>query len=274
MSTPYKTLLKLIVRHSFFQDEICNCIQFDPTSSSANLLSRCGIHVVNRVDGFDLMIKEDAPIKDNLSSLLKDSEESNFEFRLRATNSLFYTFTDFPVNWQGQINYSTANTKGEADGSKQLLSEEKDTFDPEILGTLKIRLSDLISEDSGIPYQVKFDARKTQWQYFIINQSSVDLQKPMIKDNMGIAYLGPFDVELMNGTKALLFTSGDHFIPLNEYPLRDIDLLDQGENAQQGGNDADTKVVMKGLPNASANITAVVQYERQNILSSPVYVYL
>jgi hypothetical protein len=103
----FQIAFKVEVLHSYFEHDICNCVQFKPGVVTQKLLKRFDFKIRNKINGFDFFVNS----KNSLSVLLKYikdvTDQTFFDFEINSSHSKFNFFTDLPVNWVGQLNYDS-----------------------------------------------------------------------------------------------------------------------------------------------------------------------
>jgi hypothetical protein len=277
MNANYKLVFTVTVKHTFFQGDICNCLLFSPSTDTESLFKRFGFKIHSRNDGFDLYTTNDS-IEDYINYIQSSTGKSGFDFQIQTTNPDFVLFTDLPVNWLGQILYSNSDPlnqlKDETVILNQTLSEDSSTN----IGALNIQFADLIKGNKPsqeINYQINFEARPTQWQYYVVNKSKVLLDNPSITGKSKIAFAGPSNVTLPTNEEALLFTS-ETLIPLSEIAVNNFDLANNPAAIQNDKlkTKANPKIVFKGLPNANPSHFGIFSENGIDCMSSPMYIYL
>ena len=125
-------------------------------------------------------------------------------------------------------------------------------------------------------FEIHFNARATQWQYYIVNKNKALLNHPAVVGKMDIKFEGPENMVMETGEQCILFSSGSQLIPLSEKPVYSFDLVNKVKVvADKSGKKIFTpRVVFKGLPipdpKNMKNIVGVLN----NIITSPMYVYI
>ena len=271
---------KVDVFHTYFENGICSCLEFSMGNVTKNILKRFDCKISNRINGFDFYInsKNDLPLF--FDYIKKTTNEIFFDFQIKSTNKYFFFFTDFPTDWVGQITYcSQADSNLLEDNIVQLtetLSEKRTTT---TLGKMVIYFDDILKckneRDCG-NFKINFNARATQWQYYIINKNKVLLNHPAVVGKLGIKFEGPENVIIETGELCMLFSSGSQLIPLNEKPIYSFDLVNEVKVlADKSGNKISTpKVVFKGLPSPDPKNMKKTLGVLNNIIISPMYVYI
>ncbi|MCW3072048.1 MAG: hypothetical protein JWO44_1938 [Bacteroidetes bacterium] len=267
----YRIVFSVDVSHSYFEGGICSCLQFNPDELTAALLKRFGFIVRSRTSGFDLYSNTAGSLAALFNYMKEVSAQDHFDFQLLNSNGEFYHFTELPADWVGQLVYDSHSGEPLSNGNIQLPAALSAQAALPEFGSLVIRFDDLLKlNDQPACFRIGFNARATQWQYYIINRSGVQLENPAISGKANIAFEGPENVLIPDGQKALLFSSGS-LLPLSELPNYKFDLVNNPSAEQTKKTSA--KVIIKGLPNADPKRTGIAA-AMKNQVSSPIYIYL
>ncbi|WP_264537866.1 hypothetical protein [Flavobacterium sp. N1736] len=268
----------VMVYHSYFDNHKCNCIHLIPTNKTQQLLDKFGFKINKVSNGFDLFCNTTSSITTLLDYISKTASQDYFEFDIKTSNSNFIFFTALPINWLGQIMYSSQNSKNQNSKGTITLSQTLETNTrPVFLGNLKVYLEDIkqnLSNNTSLLFEINFEARATQWQYYIINKNSVPLNNPTISGKESIEFNGPKNVTLPTGEKSLLFTSGETNILLSEKPKYKFDLLNKSASSATKQKNSNGKILIKGLPVPDVSRIGIIENNQQNQVTSPMYIYL
>ncbi len=276
----FQIAFKVEVLHSYFEKNICNCLRFKPGAITARLLKRFDFRTRNKINGFDFYTNSRDTIAAFLQYIQTSTNQTFFDFEIENNNSNFHLFTELPVDWVGQLIYDSHADSGVYDGGVVQLGQNlSKNENPACIGNLTIHFDDIVkySYDNGYAqFAITYKARSTQWQYFVINKSSVLLSNPAITGKTDIGFNAPEDVTIENGQQAILFSSGNNLIALSEVPNYKFDLVNR---PALNGNDPPKKVsgpqmIFKGLPNPDPKRIGMVKLNNTNQVSSPIYVYV
>jgi len=278
--TKYQILFHLTVKHSYFKQNQCTCLDFKATNSTLNLIQRYGMKVRKQITGFEFYINTSESANQYLKYIENISGESSFDFDINTSNSNFNIFTDFPINWVGSILYDSGNKINTS--KKNVLNikaEYKEPDNSSSLAKLKIDFQDIIKsnlEDSPAKFEIAFNARPTQWNYYIINKSSIKLDSPKIEGKSNIKFEGPFNKTVsQTGEEALLFTSGNYLIPLSEVPKFKFNLINESKaSIETIKKTLTSKTIYTGLPNPDPGKIEIGEDAMKNLISSSMYVYV
>ncbi|MGB8195366.1 MAG: hypothetical protein WCF67_25765 [Chitinophagaceae bacterium] len=273
----YQMAFKLQVLHSYFEQNICKCLQFAPGAITKQLQKRFSCSLRTNINGFEFYINSRQSIPELLNYIAKTTNNNFFDFDLESTDPYFMAFTNVPLDWTGQLVYdSQASADMLTNGMVQLNETlSQDMGKPP--GRIIIRFDDIIKYGSDAPayFNISLQARSTQWQYYFINRSAVSLIHPAIA-KASVTFAGPETVTIETGEKALLFSSGDQLLSLSETAKYKFDLVNYNTAT---GNETEKrttapKTIFKALPNPVPARMGIVEVNGKSQASSPMYVYL
>ncbi|MGH2664799.1 hypothetical protein [Flavobacterium sp.] len=227
-------------------------------------------------NGFELFLNTTSSIAGTLDYITKTTSMDYFEFNIKSSNPYFTLFTALPINFPGQITFTSQDKNQNNNGIIQL----NETLDPKesafFFGSLKVYFEDIKKSQNNNPlhFEVNFKARATQWQYYVINKNAVPLNNPVIAEKGKTQFDGPKQVLLQTGEKALLFTSNDVNIPLSEKPKYKFDLLNKNAENESGQKNTNGKIIIKGLPVPDVTRIGIIENSDHNQIASPMYVYI
>ena len=277
MSVKLTPLFRVNVNHSYFKDNLCTSIDFVITKETEQLIKDYGFIFRKGGSGFELYTTSASELKSQLEYIEKVSGQTAFHFQLLVNNPDFLRFTRLPEGANVQLDYSSNDTSNKKENGTvvlhQVLGEEGDTRS---IGSVCIHFSDLIAlenTDNGLSYRIDFVARSTRWEYFIINRNKISLNNPAIIGVSGLKFDDPTHVTLPNGQNALKFSSGGTLIPLSEVPQYHFNLVDRPSDSDDN-QQADSKVIFKGLPEANPQSIYINQSTEEVIYVLPMYVYI
>jgi hypothetical protein len=280
MESNFKIAFKITVAHTYFEQGICNCLQFTPDDSTKKLLARFGFMTKNKVNGLELYSNSTSELQVFLNYIARVTGQGLFTFKIQTSNPNFNSFTELPTDWTGQLVYDSQSTANVHDAdSVQLKETRSNDANNTDFGSLIIRFDDVIKYTDGqnlAQFNISYEARATQWQYFVINKSALKLDNPAVVGKSEISFNTPQNVTIENGEQALLFSSGDNMIPLSEVPKYKFDLvnnpiLTDSENQKKS---TATKTILKGLPAPDPKRFGLISVDSKKQVSSPMYVYV
>jgi hypothetical protein len=266
MQSNYQQACGVEVSHSYFEKQICRCLEFIPSQVTEALMKKFDCRMRHRVNGFDLYINSKQPLVNLLNYIKQVTGQTFFEFRITTNDPYFVSFTDLPIDWMGTILYDSGDVRNTKEGNVVLLNAQLTNNDgPSKIGNLKIQFDD--TAPGMQQFRINFNARSTQWQYFIVNKNAVVLDAPAIAKS-AFSFNAPEQVTIDSGEEAILFSSGNNLIPLSEIPKYKFDLINNTSGRSS------PKVLFKGLPNPDVKKIGIVNVNGQKQFSSPMYIYL
>jgi hypothetical protein len=280
MESNFKIAFKLMVAHTYFEQGVCNCLQFIPDESTQKILNRFGFLIRNKVNGFELYSNSTTELPAYLTYIKKVTGQDFFTFKIKTNNSGFQSFTDLPVDWMGQILYDSQSITNVYDANTvKLTATLSADVDNANIGNLIIRFDELAkytNSQNSAQFNISYNARATQWQYYVINKSAIKLDNTAVVGKSDIAFNAPQHVIIENGQQALLFSSGGTMIPLSEVPKYKFDLVNNPiltDSINQNKSTA-TKTILKGLPTPDPRRFGLTSVDGKKQVSSPMYVYV
>lgn len=109
MQTNFQILFSVRVTHKYFENDVCNCLQFSPKGTTENMLTKHGFKLRKNIDGFDLFSSSDIAGSDLLNYLKATSGRDYFDFDINNTNFNFVFLLNFLLTGYGKWN-TTAMT--------------------------------------------------------------------------------------------------------------------------------------------------------------------
>lgn len=280
MQTDFQILFSVKVAHSYFENDICNCLQFVPGVDTEKILNRFKFRIKNKINGFELYSDSEKATPALLDYIQKVSGRDYFDFSIYNTNTDFAFFTELPVNWLWQMEYNSHDRLNDHEGESIILhlTLTEQNVSP-VTGTLKIYFDDIInpvSKYAPVNYTISLKARSTQWQYYIINKSSLPLGNLSIGGKNNIVFKGPENVRLENGEDSLFFYSDRSDLPLSQVPINKFDLLNTVNGSAAGitKNKSSSSIIFKGLPTPEPSNIGTVVVNGKNQITSSMYIYL
>ncbi|TCN59972.1 hypothetical protein D0809_08585 [Flavobacterium circumlabens] len=273
----YIKAFDVMVYHTFFDTGKCNSLHFIPDPVTETVFRKFGVRMNRISNGFELFLKSNSSLTDTLHYISKTTSLDYFEFNIESDNPFFALFTAMPINFAGQLTYTSQDPKNQDSNgvvvlNETLQQEQSNSF----LGSLRISFEDLTKTADTSPshFEIKFTARATQWQYYVINKNAVPLNHPVINEKGKMQFDGPQQVVVPTGEKALLFTSGETDLPLSEKPKYKFDLISQKEPTESDQKNSGGKVLLKGLPVPDVSRIGIIGSTGTIQVTSPMYIYL
>ncbi|WP_298423861.1 hypothetical protein [uncultured Kordia sp.] len=269
MNTTYTSLFSIAILHTYFVSGICESLVFNPSSESKKIIDTYGLIIRKMPDGFQVYTSTNQPIKDYLNYIKQVTGADTFEFNGVVTDQNFYNYTaEIPVNEIGILSYENNGKTSVPTILEKAFSPQSDTED---IVLIKIKFEDIINvqeNNTNLTFQVQLTARKTQWQYYIINNSNQNYHKIAIQSNTEeVQFSNEGEVTLQNGQKAVLFSSGTTTIPLKNKSQYSFEIINTKQTI--AGNRKET--IFKGLPIPNTSNLKILE---DNNIASPMYVYI
>ncbi len=270
----YSKMFSLEVFHSYYADNICRGFLYKPDTKTLEIIQRYSCIQNSTNEGFELYSNTKNDFTNLLDYITKSTGVSSFTFQATTTQSLFYKFTDLPINSIGIVSYISNEIQSELSSNKIILKDKFITTKAaNVVFEVTIRFEDLIQlyEKENTPnYQINFKARATQWKYYVINTTTKNYEKLTINSTTDIQFNVPEDVVLENGQKAQLFSLKNTVLPFSETPNYKFNLIATEEKNGITRN----KILIKGLPNPSPNQIQVNTNKKDALIASLMYVYI
>jgi hypothetical protein len=271
MNTTYTSLFRITTLHTYYASNICEGLHYNASPTTQTIIDKYGLIVRKNTNGFELYTTTNQPIEEYLNYIKQVTEEKAFEFSGTTIDQNFYNYTaEIPLTNIGILSYEKKQ-----DTATAMPIELTKTFIPKSDTKnaihLKIEYDDIIrlrKTNTSIEFQIQLNARKTQWRYYIINNSNQNFNELAIESNTDeIQFSNEGETTLQNGQRALLFSSGTHKIPLKNTAENKFNLINTKTTI--AGNRKET--VFKGLPIPN---TMNLQILEDDTIASLMYVYI
>lgn len=276
IASHFNVVFSIRIFHEYFENSNCNCLVFNATVDTDELIRRYGFKIKKDMNGFSFYSANKGSLVDFLNYIETTTQQNFFEFELNTTNPNFTVFTAIPTNWIGQLQCSSKNVSSDNE-NLQLTTTYLSQSNPESLGKLKVYFQDLtqlMENNSACHFQIKFQARATQWQYYIINNSRMSSSNLAITGKSTIDFGNPTPVTIQSGKEALLFSSGKQLIEMSEVSKYQFDLIYKSKATALTNQSRVGKIIFKGLPNPSPKQIEIQEVNGTQIVTSPMYVYI
>jgi len=276
----YSMIFSVEVLHSFFEKKVCDCLLFEPAEITEKVMKRFGFIIRKKTNGFALYCNTSQLLSVFFEYIKKATFENSFDFTINTNDESFWLFTELPQGPEGQIAYSSEKNCGVDKEGIVTLQPSFSQTKKGVVGNMRICFDDILfykKENDQANFRIEFQSRSTQWQYYVINKSSVHVENPAINGKLNISFDGPVNVNIPTGEKAMLFTSAEELLPLSQKPTFQLDLINnktvEGENERAGPKSA-RKILFKGLPWPDPGGIGLIELNGRQIFSSPMYIYL
>jgi hypothetical protein len=276
----YSKIFSLEVLHSFFEKKICDCLLFEPAEITDKVMKRFGFIVRKKMNGFSVYCNTSQLLPFFFDYIKKATFENSFDFVIKTNDESFFLFTELPPGPEGQIDYSSEKISGIDAAGVVVLQPAYSQTKKGVVGNIRFCFDDILTykkDKDATAFRIEFQSRSTQWQYYIVNKSSVHVENPAINGKLNISFDGPVNVNIPSGETAMLFTSANELLPLSAKPQFQLDLVNnkivEGENERAGPLSA-RKILFKGLPWPDPGRIGLTELNGRQIFSSPMYIYL
>lgn len=272
----YQKIATLSLRHSYYKDGYCQSLLVRPIGQTQAMLERYGMGWRRVHAGFcELILSHPRPVE--LLSYLAP-EYHYFEFSLHLEDEVFFRVTELPLNWLGQLFFETDASSDANENPIRLPQQLMEGNRNGRVGTIRIGLPDLLrSLPTGKPvnYEISWQARSSQWQYFVINRSRMPTKGLQIRSSGDHRFANGKQVVLPNEEEALLFVSEGDPIPLRQAPPYQFDLVKYTSHSFEKGNTASREqVIYQGLPFPHHESIGIVREPDRSLMTSPMFVYI
>jgi hypothetical protein len=270
-SFQYIELFEMQIKHSYYKDGRADGYSIVPTIQSSHILNQFDVRLNVSPSGSKVMMNKTASIAEMLGYIKATKNVDYFEFYLQTKEVNFPLITDVPLDWHGHIDYKSSDSEKEGEENRWTLTpnfiEENGASE---LGRIKIYFDDILKSETPPLYTIAFEARKTQWQYYIINMSEMVYDNLSIIGESMIEFSAPEKVKLPKGNTALFFSSQEQLIPLSEFVHYKFDLINEKMSSDRNSE----QIVFKGLPIPNAINIGQVKVGNKQELASLMYVYI
>ncbi len=258
----YSIIAELELKHTYFTSGKCSAIAITPTKETSELLQKYNFMIRNIAGKYAIVAENRGSLSEYFAYINQVSGLDAFTFNLVVDQPDFFIYTDISSKQLGTYNYTTSSQTGANVLSPNVVPDKN------VFGTVKLNFNDLIS-DKSTTYQIQFQARVSEWIYYIINRSGLALKKLAIKTSGNIAFEGLTNNTLPNGESAITFKSTEP-ITMAEISKVRYDLVE----ASQNNGLPNGKIIMKGLPQAGPINTIVNTENNEEQFTSLLYLYI
>ena len=253
----YKELFSIALFHTYYKDRKFRDVNFSINKVTSPLLAHYGLKVIIRESSLSIITNVEGSVLDLLNTIIEANNVEYFVFDMTVSNVNSFVYTaELPVNEVVQMHHS--NTLSSAEDNKLVLFNNTSMESHEgLFGQVYIKLDQLkedLRNDSPVQYEIHYAARKTQWRYYFINRSNLNLSGAQIQNSQGFTFNGPENTQLGNGQMALLFTSNE-LLPFMEF--------DDFKSNLVVVSDDSTRTIFKGLPIPDPNNITISKVSEQ-----------
>lgn len=272
-------LFSVQTEHIYYADSLMPDSEIIADEMTQAIFNRCGVLTDMQQGVFSCYIDDRRKVNEILDYLNNILGDEPLRFFLTYNNYDFTIITDVPVGWAGQLNLSSKNTRNKSTATGDVLRllpeyAGHSVYKNSVIGVITIYPRDLLLSDAAsVRYMIEFDARKTSWVYYIVNNNGVKLHHPVISNKNDVILAGPVETTIFDGTKALSFSSGIVEFMLQQNPTEKFNLVDR---VSQSGDDSDyvENVLIRGLPTPKNDQLKISYLNGEQHIYSEMYIYL
>lgn len=208
--------------------------------------------------------------------------DAPLRFFLACGNRHFVSITELPLDWLGQVEFSSAAGPTEADHGQATVALTPAMVPGAgaqgVIGAVSVYPSDLLAlltaGFKSIVYTAQFQVRSLHWIYTVINRSQTRLYQPAVRGRDGVYFTGPVATTTADGEPALEFSSGARQFALQQVPTVLVDLVDTVPPAPQSDIEPADSIVASGLPTPQPGQFGARQTAALAYCFAEMYVYL
>ena len=281
-------LFEIHLFHQYYDDGVMQNMRLRPDRATQAFLDRYRL-IARQAQGiYALHYFGSSSALDFTQSLSRLLDGCPLIFDLLISNDSFAVITDLPVNWCGQLQYSSRNVEPQ---QQEQSTEQTQPIEltmqlaprtitsASVVGQVAIYPQDLLTGEGNMRqplFTVRMKARHTHWHYYVFNRSQLKLTRLAVNNAQGIEFESPEPVTLGNGEQALLFSSGERTFALRETVKTPFNLVnfmpvvaDQSRHSRSSA-----KQLIVGLPIPKTDTLMIEMRGGHQYVYSPMYVYL
>ncbi|MGZ5051482.1 MAG: hypothetical protein ACXWF8_13305 [Methylobacter sp.] len=282
-------LFEIRLFHQYYDDGVMQNIRLQPDHATQAFLDRYRL-IARQTPGIYALHYFGSSTASTFTQALNQLLNGRpLVFNLLNNDNGFAVFTDLPIDWCGQLEYSSQNTEPDASETPDRNTSQtiklatqlrpRNAASTSVIGQVAIYPQDLLTDTGEMRrpmFAIKMKARLTHWRYYVFNRSQIKLTHPVINNAQGIEFEPPEPVTLENGEQALLFSSGERTFALSETIKSPFNLINFITNfpdqPQQARSNA--KKLIAGLPIPKTDTLMIEMRNGHQYVYSPMYVYL
>ncbi|MBV1873616.1 MAG: hypothetical protein KUG80_02480 [Gammaproteobacteria bacterium] len=274
-------ILQIRLFHEYFDSGFMQDVILLPAPETKKFIDKYELLIVQDKEGFSLHYFGCNSFSDFCQSLSILLVQQSFVFYIKSYGLSFSVISEWPLSWLGLVHYSSRNFVLSHTEEVELLADfvSDGDFKDDIFAQISIFPQDLFNPDGVCVYQifdVKIQARKTQWFYYIFNRSGLDLSAPVVTNRKGIEFNAPESIIFDNGEEVLRFSSGENHFVLCETAKTTLKLIDYPSPVQSGvyENVQASKEIIRDLPIPMVDKINIKISKGQQLACSEMYVYV
>ncbi|AZZ98485.1 hypothetical protein [Pseudoalteromonas sp. R3] len=266
------SVLTLRLEHDYFADKQWRNAELEATEATQSWLQRYQLTLHHNGACWQLYATQGSSKQALLHYLLQSQGLQTLEFWLLQPQSDFVTFTDLPMDWQGQLAFNSAYCKKSTEGSLELTAKNVSqcAFKAQAIAKITFNLSDLLASDH---YRISMRARTTQWVYHLIQRGQTRLHKPQLRDKKNqIMFTTPMHYRNEEGENTWLSDSGEVDLPMQQVPVPRFELVDT-QTLDSKSERSISRTVISALPTPRSDQIYLEQEGSLRRVQSHIYVY-
>lgn len=275
MKTRYSLLCELNIRHEYYDDGILKGMRIVPDQRTQAFMWNAGL-LFNQTDQGFAILHSSTFDEEYIQELIEFFPAYRLEFHLTLTNDHFVNFTDMPLDQLVVFRFDNKRYEAEDNSYRLIPLLEGQLFQVSETALIYLYLDQFLVGGTlqAAKYDIVFKARKTQWNYYLMNIKSAVVDDLVISDEIGKSLLGPTETVLSNGLKAHKYSSGEDLIPMRERSAQTFSIKKRS-NASIGDEANESEVVLENLPSASAKQLDIIRNDSGvPTACSSMYIYL
>lgn len=260
--TRYSPLLRIGIKHGYYQDAPARDLEFIPTQTCERLMANAGLILKKDGDRVSLFFDEDH--SDALQLYAEDrSTPLIFNFKLVSKNPIFQNFTQLPNFPTGDIGFLSSEKAVQQSGGTYSLTHELGFSTSDSISLTSKEIQAMLSRpEQLIPplcivsiyplaaaeplveeklYELVFAQRRTIWKYYLLGKYA-DTDLSVVDLDTKISFVQKDDEVLPGGQRARVLETTTP-IPLTQVQSRRFQL--RRKNGQS------SSILVKQLPGAS-----------------------
>lgn len=265
MTNKFDLVFRLSVFNPFYTSDACTCLVFSPDEATNKVMTKYNFKVRNITNGIELFAQDASKLGSLLVYIQTVTGLASFKFDVNTTDPNFYNFTDLPFTDLQSLAFSTAQKNSDGTLKINVANEAPK------LGTIDFLFEDL-TIDLPKTYSIKFTNKYTQWRYYIVQRSGINLSNPSVTGSDGSQFEAPISTKIETGDSALLFVS-TATIPMKERSEVTYNLVDK-ITVSTLDNSVKNRTIFKGLPISSPEAIMLDNSTVPPLFSSPIYIYI
>lgn len=276
-------ILNLTLLHKYYQNGLMQNINLVADRNTQLAIQRYRLLPHNTTGQYSLYHMGNSTPQSLIKTLKSFLNGAPLTFFLIPTQSNFMVISDLPINWCGQLHYSSQRTSsgGESD-AVALIPELIPLSDISngAVARVDIYPEDLMDNETGnlhCLFSIQIKNRQTHWHYYVFNRSKVKMNAPAITDFKGFDFDSGKHIESKDNVDVWLFTSGERVLPLQEkieHPFNLVNYTDSSYMQMDHGGKSKVKFLLGGLPLPNTEEINIKLYQGEQYVCSEMYVYV